>query len=201
MLYNNHKKIVQTPQNIMILNEMVHDARIIRMNQPHLPSHMRFWMGDSIGRWEGDTLIVDTTNFTDKTRFRGSSQSLHVVERFRRVDDKTLLYQFTVEDPDTWTRPWTAEYPWNVSDERLFEYACHEGNYSLQGILAGERLLDREKAEAEERIQAVTWGTSTKIRDHDIQRRSSQSAQRPEKHFLRSLRSPRLSSSLVSGSV
>jgi hypothetical protein len=148
VLYNNHKKIVQTPQYIMILNEMVHDARIIRMNQPHRPSHLRFWMGDSIGRWEGDTLVVDTTNFTDKTRFRGSSQNLHVVERFRRVDDKTLLYQFTVEDPDTWTRAWTAEYPWNASDERLYEYACHEGNYSLQGILAGERLLDREAAEA-----------------------------------------------------
>jgi len=148
VLYNNHKQIVQTPQYIMILNEMVHDARIIRMNQPHLPSHMRFWMGDSIGRWEGETLVVDTTNFTDKTRFRGSSDSLHVVERFRRIDDKTIMYQFTIEDPNTWTAPWTAEYPWNVSDERLYEYACHEGNYSLQGILAGERLLDREAAES-----------------------------------------------------
>jgi hypothetical protein len=148
VLYNNHKQIVQTPQSIMILNEMVHDARIIRMNQPHLPSHLRFWMGDSIGRWAGDTLVVDTTNFTAKTRFRGSSDSLHVVERFRWVDDKTILYQFTVEDPDTWTRPWTAEYPWNASDEMLYEYACHEGNYALGDILRGERLLDREAAAA-----------------------------------------------------
>jgi hypothetical protein len=148
VLYNNHKRIVQTPQNVMILNEMVHDVRIIRMNQPHLPKHMRFWMGDSVGRWQGDILVVDTTNFTGKTRFRGSSENLHVVERFRRIDDKTILYQFTVEDPTTWTRPWTAEYPWNASDEMLYEYACHEGNYALGDILRGERLLEREAAAA-----------------------------------------------------
>ena len=148
VLYNNHKQIVQTPQYVTILNEMVHDVRIIRMNQPHLPKHMRHWMGDSVGRWEGDTLVVDTTNFTAKTRFRGSSENLHVVERFKRVDDKTIHYQFTVEDPATWTRPWTAEYPWNASDEPLYEYACHEGNYALGDILRGERLLDREAAEA-----------------------------------------------------
>jgi hypothetical protein len=146
VLYNNHKQIVQTPEYIMILNEMVHDVRIIRMNQPHAPKSIRKWLGDSVGRWEGDTLVVDTTNFTDKTRFRGSTENLHVVERFTPIDAKTILYQFTVEDPTTWTRPWTAEYPWNASDEQLFEYACHEGNYSMQGILKGERLLDTEKA-------------------------------------------------------
>ncbi len=96
--YNNLHQIVQTPNAVMILNEMVHDARIVRMNQPHLPKTVRKWMGDSVGRWEGDTLVVDTTNFTDKTRFRGSSQNLHVVERFTRVDDRTLLYRFTIED-------------------------------------------------------------------------------------------------------
>ena len=102
VLYNNLHQIVQTRDSIMILNEMDHDARIIRMNSQHLPATVRKWMGDSIGRWEGDTLVVDTTNFTDKTRFRGSTDKLHVVERFTRVDGKTLLYRFTVEDPDTW---------------------------------------------------------------------------------------------------
>jgi hypothetical protein len=146
VLYNNHKQIVQTPQYIMILSEMVHDARVIRMNQPHLPPTVRKWMGDSVGHWEGDTLVVDTTNFSDKTRFRGSTDKLHVVERFRVVEGNKILYQFTVEDATTWTRPWTAEYPWVPSDDQLFEYACHEGNYSMQGILKGERLLDSERA-------------------------------------------------------
>ena len=94
------KQIVQTKDTILILNEMVHDARVIRMNAEHLPPTVRKWMGDSVGRWEGDTLVVDTTNFTNKTQFRGSGENLHVVERFTRVDPKTLLYRFTVEDPD-----------------------------------------------------------------------------------------------------
>ena len=114
--YNNLKQIVQTPGYVMILNEMVHDARIIRIGGEHRPSSVRSWMGDSVGRWDGDTLIVDTTNFTDKTRFRGSSDQLHVVERFKRADAKTLLYTFTVEDPATWTRPWTGEYTWPSTD-------------------------------------------------------------------------------------
>jgi hypothetical protein len=141
--YNNLKQIVQTPTTIMILNEMVHDARVIRMNAEHLPQKFRKWMGDSVGRWEGDTLVVDTTNFTDKTQFRGSSEKLHVVERFTRVDPKTLLYRFTVEDPDTWDRPWTGEYPWIASDERLYEYACHEANYALENVLRGARARDK----------------------------------------------------------
>ena len=113
--YNNLKQIVQTQDTVMILNEMVHDARIIRMNAEHLPPTIRKWMGDSVGHWEGDTLVVDTTNFTDKTRFRGSGDQLHVVERFTRTDARTLLYRFTVEDPTTWTRPWTGDYPWTAT--------------------------------------------------------------------------------------
>jgi hypothetical protein len=145
VLYNNIKQIVQTRDYVMILNEMVHDVRIIPMNRARGPSAVRRWMGDSVGRWEGDTLVVETTNFTDKTRFRGSSVNLRVIERFTRTDAKTILYQFTIEDPSTWTRPWSAEYPWVASDEPIYEYACHEGNYSLQGILKGERLLDTER--------------------------------------------------------
>ena len=133
VLYNNHKQIVQTPQDIMILNEMVHDARLSRMNQPHAPKSVRKWIGDSVGRWEGDTLVVDTTNFSDKTRFRRSTEKPARRRALTRIDAKTILYRFTVEDPTTWTRPWTAEYPWVASDELLYEYACHEGNYSMQG--------------------------------------------------------------------
>jgi hypothetical protein len=144
--YNNLHQIVQTPDRIVILTEMVHDARIIRMNATHLPSNIRSWLGDSIGRWDGDTLVVDTTNFTDKTRFRGSSENLHVVERFTRVDAKTLRYQFTIEDPTTWDRAWTAEYTWPATSERIFEYACHEGNYALGNILRGARLKEKDEA-------------------------------------------------------
>jgi hypothetical protein len=100
-----------------------------------------------VGRWEGDTLVVDTTNFTNKTRFRGSTENLHVVERFTRVDSKTLLYRFTIDDPDTWSRPWTGEYTWPATDGKIFEYACHEGNYALTDILKGARLREREAAE------------------------------------------------------
>jgi hypothetical protein len=140
--YNNLKQIVQTPNYVMILVEMDHDARIIRMNQPHLPSSVRKWMGDSVGHWEGDTLVVDTTNFTGKTRFRGSTDQLHVVERFWRTDSKTLMYRFTIEDPQTWTKPWTGEYPWPSTDQPIFEYACHEGNYALADILRGARAAE-----------------------------------------------------------
>ena len=146
VLYNNLHQIVQTRDRVLIMNEMVHDARIIRMNATHLPPAVRRWMGDSVGRWEGDTLVVDTTNFTDKTRFRGSSDQLHVVERFSRLDDRTLLYRFTVDDPTTWTRPWTGEYIWPQTDQLLYEYACHEANYALTNILSGARQRDRERS-------------------------------------------------------
>ena len=145
VLYNNNYQIVQTRDAVMILVEMVHDVRIIRMNGTHQPSTVRQWLGDSIGRWEGDTLVVDTTNFTDKTRFRGSSANLHVIERFRRVDANTILYRATVEDPSTWTRPWTLEYPFIATAGPVYEYACHEGNYAMPDILGGARKADATK--------------------------------------------------------
>lgn len=144
--YNNLHQIVQTPNSVLILTEMVHDARIVRMNAQHLTKHIRQWLGDSVGHWEGDTLVVDTTNFTDKTRFRGSTADLHVIERFTRVDDKTLLYRFTIEDPATWAKPWTGEYTWPATNARIYEYACHEGNYAMKDILKGARLREKEAA-------------------------------------------------------
>jgi hypothetical protein len=144
--YNNLHQIVQTPDAVMILTEMVHDARIVRMNAQHLPQNIRLWLGDAVGHWEGDTLVVDTTNFTNKTRFRGSTENLHVVERFSRLDDHTLLYRFTIEDPATWTRPWTGEYAWPATDGHIYEYACHEANYALTDILKGARLREKEEA-------------------------------------------------------
>src|SRR5215813_13361687 len=145
-VYNNLHQIVQTPDHVLILTEMVHDARVIRMNAQHAPKSVRNWLGDSVGRWEGDTLVVDTTNFTDKTRFRGSSENLHVVERLTRIDANTLLYRFTVEDPETWVKPWTGEYPWPATKTNIYEYACHEANYALENILRGARQRDAEQA-------------------------------------------------------
>ena len=142
--YNDLHQIVQTPDSIMILTEMVHDARVVRMNAQHLPKNIRRWMGDSVGHWEGDTLVVDTTNFNDKTRFRNSTANLHVVERFTRIDAKTLLYRFTVEDPDTWDKAWTGEFTWPVTDKPIYEYACHEGNYALADILRGARTQEKK---------------------------------------------------------
>jgi len=141
--YNNYKQIVQTPDHVMILVEMVHDVRIIPLNKPHAPAAVRKWMGDSVGRWDGDTLVVETTNFTNKTRFRGSSENVKVTERFTRTDDGTILYRFTVDDPSTWVTPWTGEYPWVATTERIYEYACHEGNYALQNILRGARAQEK----------------------------------------------------------
>jgi hypothetical protein len=144
--YNNLKQIVQTRDSVVILNEMVHDARVIRIGGTHVSPNLRQWMGDSVGHWEGDTLVVDTTNFTSKTQFNGASDQLHVVERFRRVDANTILYRFTIEDPATWDRSWTGEYPWVATKENLYEYACHEGNYALTNMLKGARLKEAEDA-------------------------------------------------------
>ena len=144
VLYNNMKKIVQTPDHVTILVEMNHDARVVRMNAEHLPPTVRKWMGDSVGRWEGDSLVVDTTNFTSNPGLFMASEDLHVVEKFTRLDGDTLLYEFTVEDPKTWSKPWRGQYPWPASDDRVFEYACHEGNYALGNIMRGARALEKE---------------------------------------------------------
>ena len=114
--------------------------------RPHLDSEVRQWIGDSRGRWEGETLVVDTTNFLRETHFEGSSANLHLVERFTRVGQASLVYEFTVEDPKMWTGPWTAQIPMVRSDGRIFEYACHEGNYGMVNILTGARAQEREAA-------------------------------------------------------
>ena len=143
-LYNNLHRIVQTDDYVMILTEMIHDARIVRMNSEHAPPDVRKWLGDSIGWWEGDTLVVDTTNFTDRPALSVASENLHVVERFTRVDENTLLYSFTVEDPTVWSAPWSGEFSWPATEDRVFEYACHEGNYAMTSMLRGARLLEAE---------------------------------------------------------
>jgi hypothetical protein len=143
-LYNNYKRLIQTEDHVMILIEMVHDARVVRMNSEHLPPEYRSWLGDSIGWWEGDTLVVDTTNFHPSSLVRGGTEDLHVVERFSRMADGNLLYQFTMDDDRTWVSPWSGEYVWRTSDEKVYEYACHEGNYAMEGILKGARLLEAE---------------------------------------------------------
>jgi hypothetical protein len=142
--YNNYYQILQTPEHVVILIEMIHDARLIPLaSRPHLPRNVQQWLGDSLGRWEGKTLVVDTTNFTDKTNFRGSGEHLRVTERFTRVDEGTLLYQFTVDDPQSFTRPWSGEIPMKKVDGPLFEYACHEGNSSMENILRAARAEEK----------------------------------------------------------
>jgi hypothetical protein len=146
ILYNNHYQIVQSPGYVMILVEMVHDARIIRIDDQPLSENMKRWMGDSIGHWEGDTLVVETTQFNSLQRFRRSSENLKVIERFTRAADDIINYAFTIEDPDTFTQSWSGEMPLNRTESRLYEYACHEGNYSLSGVLAGARLAENKEA-------------------------------------------------------
>ena len=143
-VYNNHKRIVQTDESIMILAEMVHDVRVIRMNVAHRPKHMRTWMGDSVGEWQGDTLVVDTTNFNHTPALTSADENLHVVETFTRRDADTLMYSFMVYDDTVWAEPWGGEYPWPQTHEKVFEYACHEGNYALGNIMRGARLLESE---------------------------------------------------------
>jgi len=141
-LYNSNYQIVQTPGYVMILLEMVHDARVIRMNATHIDKSIHKWLGDSIGHWEGDTLVVDTTNFNNQTAFRGAGENLHVIERFRRIDQGTILYRVTIDDPSTFTRAWTMEYPFLATKGPIYEYACHEGNYAMPDILGGARKSD-----------------------------------------------------------
>ncbi len=145
VLYNNNYQIVQTPNYIMILVEMVHDARIIRMNAQHAPASLRQWFGDSIGHWEGDTLVVDTTNFNDQPAFMGASPNLHVIERFQRVDPATILYKATIEDPSTFQQAFTVEYPFVATRGPIYEYACHEGNYAMTDIMGGARKAEQAK--------------------------------------------------------
>ncbi len=150
--YNNNVQIVQTRENVVIVNEMIHSARIVDLGgRAHPPASMRFLTGDSVGRWDGDTLVVDTTNFSKEGGFRGATTNLHLIEKFTRVDTDTLRYEFTVEDPATWTKKWSASIPMVRSSELMFEYACHEGNYGMEGVLKGARYQDRaaEKTEKE----------------------------------------------------
>lgn len=157
--YNNNYQILQAPGYVAIVIEMIHDVRIIPTDgRPHLPPSIRQWMGDPRGHWEGNTLVVETTNFTGKTgdlsagmqrsTFRGSDENLRLIERFTRVDPETMMYEFTVDDPTAFTKPWTAQIPMTKYGGRLFEYACHEGNYALSSILAGARSAEKKATEA-----------------------------------------------------
>lgn len=137
-------QIVQSPGYVTIFTEILHEARIIPLDgRPHFPSTVRQWNGDSRGRWEGNTLVVDTTNFTNKSKFRGADENLHLIERFTRISPDTLLYEFTVDDPTVFTKPWKAEIPMIASEDSIYEHACHEGNYGLFGILGGARADER----------------------------------------------------------
>ena len=152
--YNSNYQIIQTADSVVIHVEMIHDTRIIRVDgSPHLPSSIRLWKGDSVGRWEADTLVVDTTNFNDGGGFYGDAggnfgwdRNLHLVERFSLMDADTLLYQFEVDDPTAFTKPWKGELTMARSSAPIYEYACHEGNYSLPNMLRGYRLGEREAA-------------------------------------------------------
>jgi hypothetical protein len=158
--YNNNYTIVQTKDHVMILTEMVHDVRVIRLGvTEHLPKNVQPWLGDSIGRWEGDTLVVETTNFhpTQLAQsgllyvYRGASDNLKVTERFTRTGPDTIVYKFTMDDPSTFTAPFSGELPFNRIDELVYEYACHEGNYAMSNILGGERVKEREATQKKQR--------------------------------------------------
>jgi hypothetical protein len=145
--YNNNLQIVQGAGFVSVLHEMNHSARLIPTNgQPHLPPSVHQWRGDSRGHWEGDTLVVDVTNFDDRNPFRGSSDKMHVVERFTRVAADTILYRFTVEDPATWDKPWSAELVMSKVKGPIYEFACHEGNYGLANTLSGARVAEKQAA-------------------------------------------------------
>ncbi len=149
--YNNHAQLFQTPDHVVILNEMVNDARIVPIDgRGHLPNDVTQWRGDSRGRWEGDTLVVETRNFHTDTAFserQGSSPDMLLTERFTRVDDGTLLYEATMDDASTWTQPWTFEVTMFRTEEPVYEYACHEGNIGMDGILTGARADDARSAQ------------------------------------------------------
>jgi len=147
--YNQNLQVFQTPDHVVLLTEMVHTVRVVPLDgRPTLPDDVRQWSGESRGRWEGDTLVVETSNFNDQRRWRGTTRNMTLVERLTRVDADTLVYEYTVDDPETWTRPWTASLPMRRAEEPLYEYACHEGNYSMPGILGGHRMDELAAAAA-----------------------------------------------------
>ncbi|MBL4888450.1 MAG: hypothetical protein JKX97_00340 [Candidatus Lindowbacteria bacterium] len=159
--YNNNLRIVQAPNHVVIFTEMVHDARIVPIDgSPHLPSEIEKWTGDSRGHWEGDTLVVETTNFTDKTpayqlplvagqiAVVGSGKNLHLTERFTRTSDSQLIYEYTVNAPGSFTKPFTVAIPMRATEDQIFEYACHEGNHAMIGMLRGARQMEKEAAMA-----------------------------------------------------
>jgi hypothetical protein len=155
LLYNNNYQIVQSKDAVVIDVEMVHDARVIHMNVPHRTDGVRPWWGDSIGHYEGNTLVVETTNYDPRNNFQGSSANLKVTERFTRVGPDRVLYQFTVEDPTMWDKAFGGEYEFSKSKGLLYEYACHEGNYALEGMLAGQREEDRKASTAAKPVAAA----------------------------------------------
>jgi len=142
--YNNHKRIIQTNEHVMILTEMNHDARIIRLNSQHRPNSMKSWLGDSIGHWQGDTLVVKTKNFGPTPPLSGADENLVVTEHFTRTSDGGLMYRFKIDNPSIWTSSWSGEYPWSPSDGKVYEYACHEGNYTLENVMRGARVLEAD---------------------------------------------------------
>jgi hypothetical protein len=145
--YNSYYQIFQSPGHVVIAMEMIHDARIIPLDgRPHVSDSIRQWHGDSRGRWEGQTLVVETRNYSPKSGFMGSSADVRIVERFTRVSPNTLHYEITASDPKTWTKPWTVMIPLRRTDEKMYEYACHEGNLGMEGILAGHRAQEKEAA-------------------------------------------------------
>ena len=144
--YNNNMQLFQTPNHVVIMTEMVNTARVVPLDgRPHLDSTVRQWSGDSRGHWEGETLVIETTNFAEKRRWRGTTESAQLVERLTRVDADTLVYEFTVTDPETWTSPWTASVTMFRNPEPMYEYACHEGNYSMPGMLVGQRVEETQQ--------------------------------------------------------
>ena len=147
--YNNNMRLFQVPGYVVILTEQIHEVRVIPLDgRPSLGDTIRQWKGDSRGRWEGDTLVVETVNFNGKTSFQGAGRNLHLIERFTRADANTLDYEYTIDDPQSFTRPWTVQLPMTRDEKQLFEYACHEGNYGIVGSLTGARAVDKAAAEA-----------------------------------------------------
>jgi hypothetical protein len=151
--YNSYYQILQAPGYVVFVGEVIHDARVIPLNgRPHLPQSIRQWHGNSRGRWEGNSLVVDTTNFSPKSNFMGSAENLHLVERFTRVAPDTITYEVTLNDPTTWTKAWTAVIRLKQTRDKMYEYACHEGNYDvMHGILAGARAEEKAPKKPERR--------------------------------------------------